>query len=106
MIPYITYKESDELGVLHYYILQKEFPHYVGVLLDYPKEGTWQSGVAGYRLWVVFHSTLRGSLIPSYARVGEEIQAIMEDMANWFHVKRITADPKRYKKFKINASAI
>lgn len=99
---YITYREEDSDGVLRYYILQKQFPHYVGVILEAPKQGTWQSPIAGYNLWVCYAGTIRGNMIPSYKNVSQETQSVYDDMAQWYLANRIIKQPERYKKFKIN----
>ena len=99
---YITYREEDGEGVLRYYVLQKQFPHYVGVILEAPKHGTWQSPIAGYNLWVCYAGTIRGNMIPSYKSVSQETQSVYDDMAQWYLVNRILKQPERYKKFKIN----
>lgn len=102
MIQYITYREIDTEGRLCYYILQKEFPHYKGIIALEKLENTLSSApIAGYKMYVNFNGTLRGNLIPSYNDVLKEIDIIMEDMAIWFLNNRILADQKKYSKFKI-----
>ena len=102
MIQYITYREIDTEGRLCYYILQKEFPHYKGIIALGKLENTLSSAtIAGYKMYVNFNGTLRGNLIPSYNDVLKEIDIIMEDMAIWFLNNRILADQKKYSKFKI-----
>lgn len=105
MTPYITYRDKDEKGNLQYYILQRNFPHFVSVISAIPKTGTWQSAVAGYNLWVIFNGTLRGNMIPDYKNISEEIQMVLDSMAGWYCSERIVPDPKRFKKFKIISNA-
>ena len=102
MNKFITYREKDEAGILQYYILQKDFPHIIGIIDNKPSEGNWYSPIAGYYLYVVFNYTLRGKMIPSYKNIGEEISAVLDSMATWFCAERILPDEKKYKKFKIN----
>lgn len=101
MSPFITYREKDEAGNLQYYILQKDFPHIIGVVANRPAEGNWYSPIAGYYLYVVFNYTLRGKMIPSYKNISEEISSVLDKMATWYLAERILFDEKRYKKFKI-----
>jgi len=102
--PFITYREKDDKGVLQYYILQRDFPHLVGVILPNFTIGNWYAPISGYMLWVNFTGTLRGNQIPSYQDVGKEIQSILDNMSCWFGEQRIAMDEKRFKKFKINAA--
>ena len=101
MNKFITYREDigNETG---YFILQKEFPHYVGRIADRPIVNFIQPvPITDYRLWIIFNATLRGNFIPSYRDIGEEIKAVMNDMAAWFYENRILVNPKKYKKWKI-----
>jgi hypothetical protein len=102
MTPFITYREPDKDGILQYYILQKEFPHMVGVLKTQPdtRKIAW-AAVPGYSLWVCFNGTLRGNLVPSYPDIAVQTTFIIMEMANWFREQRINADSKKYKKYKI-----
>lgn len=100
--PYITYRDTDNEGNLQYYILQKEFPHFVGLISAFPKtEFIPAIGISGYNLWVVFNYTLRGRMIPSYKEIDKEILQAMCNMAEWYYENRILTEPKKYKKFKI-----
>lgn len=101
MIPYITYREmvDAEMG---YFILQKDFPHYVVRVVDRPIVNFVQPfPVSEYNLWLVFNATLRGNVIPSYRDIGEEIKSVMQSMSLWFYENRILIEPKKYKKWKI-----
>lgn len=103
MEAYISFRDTDEDNVLQYYILQRDFPHYLGVISVMPVAETLACvAVPGYSLWIVFDGTLRGNMIPGYKDVAEEIQSTYEHMAEWFRDSRIMVDEKRYKKFKIN----
>ena len=102
MTPYITYKEPIGNNEFGYFIVQKEFPHYCGRILQTPEQVLVPpSIVAGYNLYVVFNFTIRGNSIPSYNNVEEEIQSVLEDMAIWFLDNRILVDEKKYKKLKV-----
>lgn len=104
-VPYITFREPGANGDLEYYILQKEFPHYLGRIVTYPVEGAIiNQPIAGYNMWVTFEYTLRGKMIPGYKDVQKEIEEIFFNMAAWFWAERIVTDTSRYKKFKINAT--
>lgn len=99
--PYITYREEDE-GILKYFILQKDFPHNIGVVATQPNiESLVQSTVAGYNLWIVFVGTLRGNFVAVYPNYEKDMQQIFDNMALWFVAERILKDQKRYEKFKI-----
>jgi len=106
MNQFITYREKDNEGVLQYYILQRNFPHYVGRLSSFPVEGAiCQSPLPGYNLWIVFSGTINGNFIPSFPNEIVNIQLIFDNMAVWFHSERVLMDKKRYNKFKIVSDA-
>lgn len=108
MANFITYRELGSDGELKYYILQKAFPHVVGVVSGVPSELKPQSPIPGYMLWVVFDGTIRGNSIPSYGNAIKEVYAILDKMASWFYTDRILKFEKKFKKFKIlnNANTI
>jgi len=106
MSQFITYREKDNEGVLQYYVLQREFPHYVGRISPYPIENhICQAALPGYNLWVAFDGVLRGNFMPSFPNELKNMQFVFENMATWFHSERVLADPKKYKKFKIESNA-
>lgn len=95
--PFITFKEGED-----YFILQKEFPHYVGKIVREPIEGAMiNQPIGAYMLWVTFNGVLRGNFIPSYQDVYDEIVHVFFEMSQWFYTERILKDPKRYKKWRI-----
>ena len=102
MQPFITFREEDRNGKLQLYILQREFPHFVGMLTDRLINGRLQVPVTGHNLWIAFDGTLMGAFVPSYQRVYEEMAAAIGNMATWFYANRIEKDLKKYKKYKIN----
>ena len=102
MNKYITFRDNDNDGVLQYYILQREFPHYVGLISSIPiPEAMCCSPIPGYNMYVVFSGTLRGNIVPSYKDIVKEIESVFDDMATWYYSERIMKDEKKYKKFKI-----
>lgn len=104
MIPYITYRENDSEGRLCYFILQKDFPHFVGLLSTGKLDTVLASSpIAGYNLWINFNGCLRGNVIPSYKNIIDEIEKEMSSMAIWFYNNRILVEPKKYERFKIKA---
>lgn len=104
MQQFITYRELDKNGELQYYILQKEFPHYVCYISTVKKENVIsQWAVSEYNLYVIFCGTIRGNFIPSYKNIAEEIDSVVLSMANWYKENRILTNQKRYEKFKIKS---
>lgn len=102
MEKYLTFREKDDTETLRYYIVQKQFPHNLAIILSQPKhESLVQSVLPGYNLWVVHHGVLRGNFIAIYPSHKEELQVIYDEMANWFYSERILKDEKRYEKFKV-----
>lgn len=105
MTPYITFRDTDKENNLQYYILQRDYPHYVGLVAAKPKEGALaQAPIAGYNMYIIIEGTLRFNLIPNYKNVIEEMQLIAETMAVWYYTDRMIMDKKRYEKFKIKTN--
>jgi len=103
--PFITYRETDKNGILQYYILQRAFPHYIGLMATRPIEGSiCQMPVAGYRLYVTFDGTLMGNFIPAFKDSLQEVTAVMDEMAVWYAGNRIVENEKRYERFKIKSN--
>jgi hypothetical protein len=103
---YITYRDLDVEGELQYFILQREFPHYIGMISTYQIDNLiLPIQITGYYLWVNFAGTLRGNLIPNYRSISEDINLIINDMAVWYYANRIVTNPKKYKKFKYDTSS-
>lgn len=101
MQPYITYREANDNGELIYYVLQKEFPHYLAFISTKVEKALAQATIAGYNMQIVFCGVIHGQFIPSYRGVVGQIQMVMEDMSNWFLDNRINVEPKKYLKFKL-----
>lgn len=105
MTPYITFRETDDKGELQYYILQREFPHYIGVVKSMPEATTWVNApVAGHYLWVCFAGTLRGNMVPAFPDFHKEMESVFTSMAEWYYLNRIKGNEKKFKKFKIETN--
>lgn len=102
MSPFITYRDIDINGELQYYVLQREFPHFIGLVSTSPTKSFVPAiGITAHRLWIVFEGTLRGSVIPNYLNIDAEVKSVMNEMSQWYYANRISLYPKKYKKFKI-----
>ena len=102
MNPFITFKDTDNNNEIQYYILQRTFPHYIGLISKIPKQVFVPSvPISNYNLFIVFNGVLMGNFLPSYNNVDKEISIVLEKMAIWFFNERIMKDEKRYKKLKI-----
>lgn len=101
MKPYITFRETDDNGELQYYILQRAFPHYMGVIKASPQDSLINAAIPGYYLWVCFCGSLRGNMIPAFKGLRDELAAVYMDMASWYFTNRVEPNEKKYKKFKI-----
>jgi hypothetical protein len=105
MIPYISYREIDDKGVLRYYVLQKVFPHTVGIILAQQQpEALAQFPISGYNLWVVYDGVLHGNFVHATPDYKNELAIIMQNMAAWFWAERICLDRKRFEKFKVKSN--
>ena len=105
MQPFITYREENDKGVLCYYILQKSFPHYVGVIVSIPDfDALVNAPLPECNLYVSYGGCLHGNVVPSYSNSDAERDAIFYAMAEWYYWNRVKKEPKKYEKFKINAS--
>jgi len=103
MSPYITYKDTNKNGDLCLYILQREFPHYQGVICYLPiHDSICCIPIAGHNLYLAFAGTIRGNYIMSNPEYEKQVGLIFESMAAWFYENRIRTDPKRYKKWAIH----
>lgn len=103
MSPFITFTDKSASGETEYYILQREYPHFVGMIAYIPSvEPICQVPIAGHHLYINFWGTLRGRLMPISKNIDKEIGSVFEQMASWYYQNRILTDPKRYKKFAIS----
>jgi len=99
---FITFREPDNDNVLRYYILQKDHPHNLGMVLSQPNhEALCQSVIPGYNLYIVWVGTLRGNFVAAYPNYEVDMQLCFDSMASWYYSERILKDEKRYAKFKI-----
>lgn len=104
---YITFRDKDDEGNFQYYILQRDFPHYIAQIESNPYgKALYKAPIAGYNMYVSLVGTLRGKIIPAYKQVNEEINEVLFNMADWFYNNRIKAEPKKYEKFKIKSTDI
>lgn len=102
MEPYITFRDTDKNGELQYYVLQGVFPHFVGIVLNHPKEGAIaEASVLNYHIYISFGGTIQGNYILSKKDINKELQQTMQSMADWFYKSRILVEPKRFKKWAI-----
>ena len=86
MQPFITYREENDEGVLCYYILQKSFPHYVGVIVGMPIfDAIVNAPLPEYNLYVSYAGCLHGNVVPSYSNSDAERDAIFYAMAEWYY---------------------
>lgn len=100
MNPYVTFRDNDRSGELRYYILQRDFPHYLGMVVLKPEMGAvFCATIPGYNMWVVFAGTLAGNRMPSHADGLKEVTQVCLNMIDWFLVNRISKDRKRYQKW-------
>lgn len=93
---YIIFREDASL-----YILQKNFPHYIGKLTSNPQEGISQYPITGYRLYISFAGTLIGKYINSDRFSVRELHPILADMGNFILEMHILKHQEDYEKFKI-----
>lgn len=101
-IPFITYREENENKQLEYFILQKDFPHFLGKITANPYEvSILKVPISGYKLYVSYQGCLRGKVMPAYNGVEQDILVAFQKMADWYKENRILIDEKRYKKFKL-----
>lgn len=101
MEPFITFRELKE-GEFQYYILQRAFPHFIGVIKYKPSDtALYYISVSAHHLYIVFDGALQGRFMPSYKDAIDEMESIVRSMAEWFYVHRIVPEPNKYKKWKI-----
>lgn len=102
MEPYITFRDTDGAGELQYYILQRQFPHYIARIAYKPSDAAlFYMSVAGYHLYLIFDGALQGRFMPSYKDAIDEMEVVVRDMAEWFYINRVVPEPNKYKKWKI-----
>lgn len=102
-VPFITYREPDEFNRLCFYILQKAYPNFIGLLITHPREGAIVNApIPGYNIWVTYSGVLIGNYVPALRGVENDITQVFYSMAEWYYLNRIKTNPKKYKSFKIN----
>jgi len=101
MSPFITFRDNDLQNGLQYYILQREYPHYMSVITEEKLDSIIPpQQITGYYLWVNFCGTLRGNLIPGYLHIQEDIKFVLNEMTQWYYINRVVPQHKKFKKFK------
>jgi hypothetical protein len=93
--PYIIYTEGDG-----FFILQKDFPHFIGKITHKIESNVAQYPISGYNLYVSFAGTLKGRYMPADKFILEEAQHIYADMANYLLDTKIK-NSEEYEKYKI-----
>lgn len=102
MQPFITFRDTDKDGKLQYYILQRDFPYYIGQIVTYPVEGAIIClPISKYSLWISFAGNIQGNLIHATSDFYNEIQPIFLNMTEWYLVNRILIDVKKFSKWKL-----
>src|SRR5678816_3056798 len=87
MIPYITFREMDEEGRLCFFILQKAFPNYIGLLVSSPREGgIVNAPIPKYRLWITYAGVLSGNFFPGHSGALQEVQQVFNSMSEWYYI--------------------
>lgn len=105
MSPFITFKDLNEKGELELFVLQREYPNFVGRVTYYPTgKEICQVPITAHNLYMTYYSTLRGNFIPLSNYIDLEMQSVFHAMALWFYSERIMKDPKRYRKWSIHAN--
>ena len=91
---FITFREDENL-----YVLQKNYPHYVGRLTNKLERSLAQYPIAGYSLHISYAGTLRGNYAVS-THNNEELNLIYADMSN-YALEKIIQQSDEYDKYKI-----
>jgi hypothetical protein len=100
MQPFITFREPLPSGEMGYFILQRAWPHYVGRLItDISEENLVALSIPHHSLWVTFSGVLQGNLLPAQDRVVDELTMVLQAMAEWFYLERVSPHPKKYQRW-------
>jgi hypothetical protein len=91
--PYILYNENG-----YDYILQKNFPNYIGRVNTKLERQIAQHPVAGYNLYISFAGTLNGNFIQMDKLAIQHTEEIMSSMSSFFVEK---LDKSKYENYKI-----
>lgn len=99
MQPFITFRDLNNDGELCYYILQREFPHYIGRISETPKMDAIASvPITAHKLWIIYNGVLSGNYIPAKMGVMDEVKKVFQGMSDWYYAHRVIPNPKKYKK--------
>ena len=100
MSPFITFRDIDKEGNLSYFILQRQWPHYVGIITDkHSVDALASANITSHSLYVRFYGVLEGHFVPAHRGVQEEIKEVFQKMADWYYKHRVIPNPKRFKKW-------
>lgn len=91
--PYIIYNENGSD-----YILQRNFPNYIGRVTHKLERQIAQYPVAGYDLYISFVGTLNGNFIQMDSLAIQHTEEIMSGMSSYFVQK---LNKEKYEKHKI-----
>lgn len=103
---FVTFKEGNV------FILQTRFPNYIGRVCKFSDDyGLWHylhlspplayQEILGYRILVAFAGTMEGNRVLAHGEMENEVAKLLEQMAEFYLLKRIMADEKRYLKYKV-----
>ncbi len=99
---YISFRDNDSKGELQYYILQRDYPHYVARISYKPStESLMCVPVTDHLLWLIFDGVLAGNYIPAHPSVKQELAEVFFNMATWFYSNRIVGNESKYKKWRV-----
>lgn len=102
MSPYILFEDKDDNGIFQKYILQREYPHFVGKISMMPMVTSLsQIPIPKYNLWILFAGTLRGNMMPAYTNFSEELDNVYRDMASWYYENVVLKNKEEFEKYKL-----
>ena len=81
--PYIIYNENGSD-----YILQRNFPNYIGRVTSKLERQIAQYPIAGYDLYISFVGTLNGNFIQMDKFAMQDAQEIMSEMSSFYCTKK------------------
>jgi len=91
--PYIIYREDGSD-----YILQRNFPNYIGRITEKLERSIAQYPIPGYNLYISFAGMLNGNFIQMDSLAVQHAEEIMSKMSSFFVQK---LDKSKYEKYKI-----
>lgn len=102
MAPFITFQDAGR-----FYILQTEFPNYVGEVLRGSGLSELDASIAwcqvpGYRVYVKFAGVLQRGGLPLETGWRDRARSAVDIMAQWYAGARIAGAEKKWKEWKLN----